>query len=321
MTFKRQSWKRQFSCGGLVAAILAGGSLTGGLLVGGLMSTAASAADLAPAPQATFAPAPSPWSVTVTPYLWAISLDGYSTVKGRKTEVNASFIDLVEHCEIPVGLLELSAFAEFRKDRFAVLADLVYTKVRVTPSLTRSANVNGVGGTLGISAGIDIEMTTLELAAAYELARFATPGIPGGTTAFDVYGGGRAWWQSADATFAANLTANNGDLRVNGDRTVTASGEVNWVDPLVGVRFRQQFSPTVNLAVSGDIGGFGAGSIFSWQALAALNWDFYATSSVTWSAMIGYKALYADYEKGSELTRYEYDMTMHGPVFGVSARF
>ncbi|KAA5596270.1 hypothetical protein [Blastochloris sulfoviridis] len=124
-----------------------------------------------------------------------------------------------------------------------------------------------------------------------------------------------------DANFAANLTANTGGLQVNEDRTLAASGEVNWVDPLVGVRFRQQFTPTVNLAVSGDIGGFGAGSVFSWQALAALNWDFYATSSVTWSAMIGYKALYADYEQGSELTRYEYDMTMHGPVFGVSARF
>ena len=295
--------------------------MTGGLLAGGLVSTAASAADLAPAPQVTFAPPPSPWSITVTPYMWAVSLDGYSTVKGRTTEVNATFIDLVEHCQIPVDLLELSAFAEFRKDRFAVLADVVYTKVRVTPSFTRAVSQDGAVGTLGVSAGIKVEMATLELAAAYELARFATPGVPGGTTAVDIYGGGRAWWQSADATFSANLTADYGDLRVNRDRTLTASGEVNWVDPLVGVRFRQQFSPTVNLAVSGDIGGFGAGSVFSWQALAALNWDFYATSSVTWSAMIGYKALYADYEQGWGLTRYEYDMTMHGPILGVSARF
>ncbi|NJL08550.1 MAG: hypothetical protein HC900_10035 [Methylacidiphilales bacterium] len=295
--------------------------LAAAIIAGGIVSGAASAADIAPAPDAILAPAPSPWTITVTPYIWATSLNGSSTVKGRTTDIDATFIDIIDNSKIPVDLLELAGSAEFRKDRFAVLADVVYTKIRVTPGFTRSRARDAVGGTLGVSAGIDIEMTTLELAAAYELARFATPGVPGGTTALDVYGGARAWWQSADATFAANLTANYGDLQVNADRAVAGSGEVNWVDPLVGVRFRQQVSPAVTLAVSGDIGGFGVGSVFSWQGLAALNWDFYATSSVTWSAMIGYKALYADYEKGWGLTRYEYDMTMHGPVLGLTARF
>jgi hypothetical protein len=37
--------------------------------------------------------------------------------------------------------------------------------------------------------------------------------------------------------------------------------------------------------------------------------------------MIGYKALSADYSQGSGLNHYEYDLTMHGPIFGVTARF
>jgi hypothetical protein len=37
--------------------------------------------------------------------------------------------------------------------------------------------------------------------------------------------------------------------------------------------------------------------------------------------MIGYKAFYVDYAQGSGRTQYEFDMTMHGPIFGVSARF
>ena len=44
-------------------------------------------------------------------------------------------------------------------------------------------------------------------------------------------------------------------------------------------------------------------------------------NNVIWSGMLGYKALFVDYSKGSGLTRYEYDMTMHGPILGITARF
>ena len=73
--------------------------------------------------------------------------------------------------------------------------------------------------------------------------------------------------------------------------------------------------------MSGDIGGFDVGSKFSWQALAALDYEFMRTKNVSWSGMIGYKALSVDYVKGSGLTQYEYDMTMYGPIFGITARF
>jgi hypothetical protein len=73
--------------------------------------------------------------------------------------------------------------------------------------------------------------------------------------------------------------------------------------------------------VSGDVGGFDVGSKFSWQALAALDYEFKRTKNVSWSGMIGYKALSVDYSRGSGLTHYEYDMTMYGPIFGITARF
>ena len=37
--------------------------------------------------------------------------------------------------------------------------------------------------------------------------------------------------------------------------------------------------------------------------------------------MLGYKALSVDYSQGSGLTLYQFDMTIHGPIFGVTARF
>lgn len=55
-------------------------------------------------------------------------------------------------------------------------------------------------------------------------------------------------------------------------------------------------------------------------ALAILDYQFYRTSNVVRSGMIGYKALYVDYVEGSGLSEYEFEMTMHGPVFGITAQ-
>jgi len=55
--------------------------------------------------------------------------------------------------------------------------------------------------------------------------------------------------------------------------------------------------------------------------LATYAYDFKTTNGVTYSAVIGYKALYVDYVQGSGLSRYEFDMLQHGPVLGLSVRF
>ena len=159
------------------------------------------------------------------------------------------------------------------------------------------------------------------MAAAYEVVHFGATNVPGSGTAIDLYGGVRGWWQSATANLAAFGTVNVGDLTRNADGSYSASANVAWADPLVGARLRHQLAPNMNLMVSGDVGGFGVGSKFSWQALAALNYDFYVHNGITWSGMIGYKALNANYSKGSGLDHYEYDITIYGPVVGITARF
>ena len=124
------------------------------------------------------------------------------------------------------------------------------------------------------------------------------------------------------APFQAHFLTTLGSKKpgqVNG--TYTASDSVNWVDPIVGARLRHQFAPNWSLVASGDVGGFGAGSKFSWKAAAVVNYDFYVHNNVTWSGMIGYKALHVDYIKGSGLDQFEFDMTLYGPVFGITARF
>ena len=77
------------------------------------------------------------------------------------------------------------------------------------------------------------------------------------------------------------------------------------------------FADKWKLAGRGDIGGFGVGSDFAWQGLAAVNWQPFKYVSF----IGGYRALYQDYEEGSGLDYFRYDVTIHGPVVGLNFRW
>jgi len=294
-----------------------------GLVTALTVSNAAIAADITMPTKAPIAPAPviQTWTYSFTPYIWATSLSGSTTVKGRTTDIDASFIDILNHTEFPKGLFQVAAFGEARYGRFGLLADIAYMKLGLGADIVRSRGVDEISGAVGASAGLTVEMVIAEVAAAYEIARWNGLTSPASNTALDFYAGGRAWWQRADAQFAVSGTLNIFDLERTKEGTLSAKANVSWVDPVVGARLRHQFAPAWNLVVSGDVGGFGAGSKFSWQALAALDYEFCRTKNISWSGMVGYKALSVDYSKGSGLSHYEYDMTMYGPIFGVTARF
>ncbi len=298
------------------------------LLVGALVaigtSIAAHAADMPTKAPITAPPAVQAWIFSATLYGWVPLLNGSTTVKGRTVDVDVDFNDLmnlVRRSEIPKDLFAFMGYFEARNGHFSIFSDLVYLKIGLNGSMTRSRGVDALNAAVGASAGLKYEMFIGELAATYEVARWGATGVPGSGTAIDVFGGVRAWWQRADASLALTGTVNVGDLALNADGTLSASQSVSWADPLVGLRLRHQFAPGLNFVASGDVGGFGVGSQFSWQALAAINYDFCVRNNVTWSGMLGYKALSVDYSKGSGLTRYEYDMTMHGPILGITARF
>jgi hypothetical protein len=295
------------------------------LFVGALIaigtSGAAHAADMPTKAPITPPPVIQGWTYSLTPYFWAPSLNGSTTVKGRTTDVDAGIFDILDHTQFPKGLFELAALGEARNGRFGLLADVFYIKADLGAGVTRSRGTDAIGGALGVSAGLDTKMVIAEVAAAYEIAHWSGLTSPGSSSALDLYAGGRVWWQRADAQITASGTLNIFDLTFSRVGVLSAEKSVSWVDPLVGMRLRHQFAPAWNFVVSGDVGGFGAGSKFSWQVLAALDYEICRSRTVTWSAMVGYKALSVDYSQGSGLSLYEFDMTMHGPIFGVTARF
>ncbi|MCB8822702.1 hypothetical protein [Microvirga rosea] len=278
------------------------------------MAANAWAADLGPAPSPIVEPLPVPpaWSFRFVPYGWLTSLNGTQTVRGRSVKVDASFVDIVEKSDTLVALM---GDLEARNGPFALLGNVVWSKIGAEGGNVRSrALAPGVAGTLGTSLGVDITMAIAEVGVAYEVARF-------GSLAFDVLGGARYWHQRADLSLAVAATVDVGDLEIAGGRALARSGSVDWLDPIVGARLRYTVAPGHEIILRGDIGGFGVGSDFSWQAIGAYGFELGSYQGITFSGVIGYRALYVDYVQGEGRQRYEFDMLQHGPVIGLSARF
>lgn len=301
-----------------------------GLFVAGLamLSAAgtATSADLgAPGTVGAAAVAPAnQWQLSFTPYAWAPFLDGDVTVKGRTVGIDINPIQLLEDLE----RVPWMSYAEARKGPLALYNDIFYANLGVTGSGVRSRRVAPqIGGTLGASLGLDFEEAVIELGGAYEIARWSSagslqsPSATGSYTAIDVLGGARYWYQQMDINLAVTAGVVVGDLVVSGNRAIARSGSVDWVDPVVGGRIRHQLAPGQELMLRGDVGGFDVGSQFSWNALAAYSWDFAVRDGVTYSGVLGYRALYVDYEQGSGRNKYEYDMLQHGPLTGLTIRF
>lgn len=271
------------------------------------------------------APAARGWTLDFATYAWLPWLSGNVAVRGRPLDVELSpgdVIDALDWSGIPVWM----SYMELSNGRFALFNDIVYSKLAGSDSF--EATRQGRIATLGLSGNVeaDYTQTTIELGAAYEVWSSAAA-VAGERTSLDVLGGGRYWSQevnvSADVAATLNVAGPLGivDLERSGSRVLAQSGSVDWIDPFIGMRLTHDFAPGQTLMVRGDIGGFGAGSDFSWQAMANYNWQMLRNDRYAIDAFVGYRALDVDYSEGTGNTRYEYDVLQHGPVMGMTMKF
>jgi len=84
-----------------------------------------------------------------------------------------------------------------------------------------------------------------------------------------------------------------------------------WVDPWIGGRGGVPLRGGWSLEGYGDVGGFGVGSDFTWQAAATLAWR-----SDRWRFDVGYRALSVDFDDDD----LEVELLAHGPLLGVALR-
>ena len=281
----------------------------------------AGATDLGEPAQTPSTPAPTSepisvndWTFRVTPYGWLTSLKGSQTIRGRTSDVNASFVDVIDKTLGNGGsLIGLMTDMEARKGNFALFGDVIWEKVSVGKSGARSRSVApGISGSLGAALDLKYQMAIVEAGGAYEFARW-------GPVSFDVLAGARYWNQTADLDLNVTGTLDLRDLAVSRNKAIARSGTVDWVDGFGGGRVRIALAPGQQLFFRGDVGA--GGSKLSWQTIAAYSYDFGTKNGITYSGVLGYKALYVDYAQGTGRNRYRFDMLQYGPVIGLNIRF
>ena len=295
-----------------------------GATVACLLAQGAFAADLGSGPPGTVVTSSpgSPWTVTFTPYAWAPFIQGDATVRERTANVFVSPTELIDHLE----RMPWMSYIEARNGPFALYSDIVYADAGI--------GVDGVrrfrSATIDANLGADFQQTIAEVGVAYQIAKWWS-GTGGGLkdgysfnryTAIDLIAGARYWQQELNINLALTSTLDTTGLIIHGHHAVARSGEVDWVDPLVGFRIRQMLAPGQELMFRADVGGFDAGSFFSWNIEAAYNFNICVVNGVTYSGMLGYRALSVNYDnEGSGFKKYEFDAVLHGPVMGISIKF
>jgi len=133
--------------------------------------------------------------------------------------------------------------------------------------------------------------------------------------AFAFYGL-RALGPSADLAFGLRVNTLQGKLDFKGVE-VERSQDKTWVDPIVGLTLRSPSGHRVVARVFSEIGGFGAGSDFTWQIFPTVGIMLGKGASLEG----GYRWLDIDYSSGEDANRFAWDMLTQGPVVGVGFRF
>jgi hypothetical protein len=120
----------------------------------------------------------------------------------------------------------------------------------------------------------------------------------------------------ADLMFGARVNTLRSDLSFY-TPGVDVTGDKTWVDPIVGLALRTAAYGRLEPRIYSEVGGFGAGSKFTWQIYPAVGVMLGKGVSLD----LGYRWLDINYTTGEGDTTFAYDVLTRGPVMGVGFRF
>jgi hypothetical protein len=234
----------------------------------------------APAPSA----ASSGWEVSATPYLWVPGLKGDAGVSNQLPTVG---LDLSSGDTLDMLHFGVMGRADARHDRFVAAADVFYVDLRADKSLSVHDREFG-------QAALKTRLFFTTVAAGYRL-------VDDGPASVDLVGGVRV----------VNLDL---DLAVSGPRrSLQRSTSQTWIDPVVGARAHGRLGGRWSYSAYGDIGGFGVGSEFTWQASGTVDYR----AGARWTLSAGWRHLDIDYAEAGFL----YDAALDGPILNAAYRF
>jgi len=233
------------------------------------------------------------WQFEITPYFLAANLNGDTGIGGVTADVDMSFSDIWD--KLNAGFM--AAF-EARKEPWIFLFDSLY--FRLEDEETRSWQ--GPLGIVSVAGEVEATMTQqiYQLSAGYRLIDERTK--------LDLVGAMRYTHLDIDLDL---VVTTSGNLFPGGTRSM--SGSKDWWDPVIGMRLITPFSQKWSFIGYADLGGFGVGSDFTFQAIAGIKWQF----SKVVSAKLAYRYLYQDFEKDN----FVWDMAAQGPMLGIGFHF
>lgn len=218
------------------------------------------------------------WSGQITAYGWGAGVTGDLTpFSGAPTlSFDASLSDVLEDLD---GAFFVSGFA--RRGNLVLFGDITYSKS------SRSGLVPP-----GIQASGEVTLKSLTVAAGRRIDA-------GSGTTVDLLGGLRAW--DMDGAVSIPLAG------------ISRSPSQSFVDPIVAMRVNAPLSDRWSLISYVDIGGFGVGSDFTWQAAVTANYQMRDAAYLS----VGWRHLSVDYSDGGT----EFKGAMTGPLLGLTLQF
>ena len=222
------------------------------------------------------------WEFVVAPYLWLIGTDGDIALRNTKASADADFGDVWDDLEAG-----FTGYLEARKDKWGVYGDFSYLR------LQNGAKVGPV------KVDIETSSTLVEVGVLHRVYEGFAGDHPVGT---DVFAGARYNGIDGEIDFAA---------------VPDVTKDKSWIDPIIGAAFSRDMSEKFVVTVSGDIGGFGIGSDFTWSFRILGGYRL----SKAINLWFGYRYLDTDYDDGSGANKFEYDVAVHGPIIGASFHF
>jgi len=229
------------------------------------------------------------WQNAITPYIWGTGMSGNVAVGTPlgSVAINAdlSFGEILDDLDFG-GMISY----EGKNDRWLVLGDVIFMNL--------GADVDSTSGQVSVRHSADIEQSLMEADVGYRL-----------TENMALFVGAR--YSDIDGEIGIATTGPTvGTVR-------SASFSENWVDPVVGFLGEWPLSEQWEWDLRADIGGFGVGSDFVWQAQATLRWKVRTNFDVVAS----YRYMEVDFDQDEATGLLVYDMVSAGPGIGVTFHF
>jgi hypothetical protein len=209
------------------------------------------------------------------------AMGGTTTVNGQEVTVDVSPSDIFGNLQFGAMFLVVA-----RKGDWGLAGDAIWM----------SLGVNGTApGPVGVTASADVNQGAFSF---YGLRRLSPV---------------------ADLMFGARVNALEANLRINGPLAVrSVDGSKAWADPIVGLELHTpEDGKRWHAQVYTEIGGFGAGSTFTWQLFPTIGVNLSRRASLEF----GYRWIDIDYSSGENDTLFKYDVLMQGPVVGFGFKF